>query len=267
MKYLYSILIILLVSFNLTSQEVTKTKYLDSDGNATTKPDKAFFIETIKKKDSVWEFKKYNRDGSLLYYGLYTDEELNHPFGVHRTFFKNGIETEEVIFDKSSRKNGAYKKWFYDGKKDCLGYYENNHKAGMWKYFHINGKIAATEYFQNGELIKTILFDEDGQKIENQEIIVFKKAEFEKGNKEFGKKIKWLHNYIDFNVNGYIYLDFIVDETGNIINLSTVGSKIPEDLMRQFKAYLENKSDWIPAISMNRKVPSYFYYGLNFRVN
>ena len=264
MKYLYSILIILLVSFNLTSQEVTKTNYLDSEGKITTKPDKAFFIETTEKRDSVWEFKRYNRVGNLLYYGLYADEELNHPFGMHRTFFKNGIETEEVSFDKSSRKNGAYKKWFYDGKKDCLGYYENNHKAGMWKYFHRNGNIAATEYFQNGELIKTILFDETGQEIEKQDITAFQKAEFVKGKKELDRKIKWLHKYVDFHVNGYIYLDFIVDETGNMINLSTVGSDIPEDLMRQFRAYLENKSDWNPAISMNRKVPSYFYYGLKF---
>ena len=265
-KTLSSVVIFLFTSI-ISSQENIITNLLDAEGHITTERDRAFHIETITKNDSVWEVRKLNRSGNLISIGSFLDEEKRIPVGIHRTFFKNGIETEELSYNNKGERDGVCKRWFYDGKKNSLGIYQNGNMVGLWKYFHRNGKIACVQIYDKGILIKTTLYDEEGNKMLNENPIVFSKAEYEKGEDKFKKKIKGIHEFVGYQINGYIFIDFIVDEQGNIIDLDTVATNIPSNLMREFKIYLENKSDWKPAISMNRKVPTYFCYGLDFRVN
>ena len=150
---------------------------------------------------------------------------------------------------------------------DRKGYYVKGNKIGAWKYYHRNGKVACTQFYDKGTLLKTILFNEEGQKTTDSNPIVFQKPTYKKGGDSLEQKISELHQSVDYHINGYIYLDFMIDENGSIVDISTVSTEIPEGLMREFKVHFLNLEDWNPAISMNRKVPYHLSYSFKFRVN
>jgi antitoxin component YwqK of YwqJK toxin-antitoxin module len=53
-----------------------------------------------------------------------------------------------------TKKDGAYFKYFENGKLEITGYYKKDKKSGLWKYYDIQGNIVRTENYLNGELVE-----------------------------------------------------------------------------------------------------------------
>ena len=253
----------LLLLYNGYSQD-SIVNYLDGSSHKIKNKDKALYIQSLVKKNNVWEIKKYNRIGKILSSGSFDNILKDSPSGTHKTFFRNGVLTSQVHYNDKGNIDGLYKRWFYNGKLDYYGHYKDGKKVGIWKYYHMNGKIGCRIYYQDGKPIKTLLYDEDGLKIE-EELIEFRKPQFKGGNKLFGKRISKIHNFVGFQVNGRLYLDFVIDNNGLITDITSL-SKIPRELLLKIKTFLKNTKGWSPAISMNRKIPYFYYFPLEFRV-
>ena len=113
--------------------------------------------------------------------------------------------------------------------------------------------------------MKSVIFDAEGQKIKT-DLIESKQPEFEGGGiDDFFKYIKRIHENIDFQINGIIYINFDISAEG-IVNNVSIDDDIPIKLKRKLILYFESIEGWSPAINMNRKIPYYFTLPLNFRV-
>jgi hypothetical protein len=52
-------------------------------------------------------------------------------------------------------KSGPYTRYFENGKLDCSGYYVNERKDSVWKFYDNNGALIRVEKYRNGQLIKS----------------------------------------------------------------------------------------------------------------
>lgn len=247
-----------------SSAQDSIVNYLDRKKNKTKKSN-AFFVETLVKKNDLWFHTLYHRNRKIKKRGQYLKKNKSLPIGNFYNFFRSGDLKRIYTYNDISQLDGYTKAWFPRNKLNYIGNYENGSKAGIWKYYHVNGKIACKQYFQNTKIIKTVIFDENGIKIE-KDLIESREPEFEGGGiDKFFKHIRRIHENIDFQINGIIYVNFDVNAEGVINNVS-IDDNIPIKLKRKLILYFESIEGWSPAIHMNRKIPYYFSLPLDFRV-
>lgn len=268
MKKLF-LLFTILISMKSFSQKDSIVNYLDKKGEITKNKTKARFIETIVKKDSVWLVTQFYRNGKVSRRGFYNDRKKKKPIGQFFSFFRDGKLKSEWNYNTDSKLEGVNKYWFGNGNLDRIGYNQNDKRIGIWKYYHVNGKDALRQYFTEGKLVKNVFYDSNGEKLnQEKELIEFQKPKFRGGDFDgFYKEIKELHNKMSFqkdsNINGYVYINFIVGEDGNVRDVN-VNSKIPAELENFIIKYFQEVKGWEPAIHMNRKVPFNINVPINF---
>ncbi len=51
-------------------------------------------------------------------------------------------------------KSGPYTSYFEDGNLKSSGYYINEKKDSIWKYYDIKGKLLKTELYRQGQIVK-----------------------------------------------------------------------------------------------------------------
>lgn len=257
------LLIMLLITANFFAQD-SIVNYLDYKGNIVKK-NNAFSLETIVKKDSVWQYTRYYNGGKLKERKNFKTKKRVKQVGVSYSFSVRGNLLEVKTFDSNSELTGKYKSWFDNKQIDSEGMYSNGAKIGVWKYYHFNGLLATKQYYTKGKLMKNVFYDETGQKID-ADLIEYKAPSFNGGGlQKFWERIKDIHNRISFQINGVIVLNFDIYIDGNIKNVQST-TKIPKNLSRRLKSYFENIKGWSPAIDMNRRVPYNLTYNLDFRV-
>ena len=212
-------LIILMITANSFAQD-SIVNYLDYKGNIVKK-NNAYSVETIVKKDSVWQHTRYYNGGKLNEKRFFKSKKRIEPIGISYSFSLKGDLIEVKSFDSNSELTGKYKSWFYNKKTNVEGMYSKGAKVGIWKYYHFNGVLATKQYYNKGKLMKNVFYDETGQKID-ADLIAYKAASFNGGGIEkFWERIKDIHNRIRFQINGIILLNFDVDIDGNIKNVHT----------------------------------------------
>lgn len=254
----------LLMSVVAFGQKDSIVNYIDLSGKITSKS-KAYSVETIVKKENAWEVTTYYRNRKVKEKGNYLRKNKTKPIGRFYEFFRTGQLKSFFSYDANNQLTGKTQMWFNNKKTSFSGNYKEGKKIGVWKYYHYNGKIAARLYYQNTKLVKTLLYNEQGEKI-TAELIKSQKPTFEGGGlKKFFKRIKDIHNRINFQINGTIYLNFDITPEGKIANVTTP-DKISKDLMRRLRIYFENIEGWEPAIHMNRKIPYTYTIPFNFSV-
>ena len=257
------LLIMLLIKANFFAQD-SIVNYLDHKGNIVKK-NNAFSVETIVKKDSVWEHTRYYNGGKLKEKRFFKSKKRVKPIGISYSFSVKGELSVVKSYDSNSELTGNYKSWFYNKQISAEGMYSNGVKVGIWKYYHFNGLLATKQYYSNGKLMKNVFYDETGQKID-ADLVTYKAPSFNGGYLDkFWKRIKDVHNRIRFQVNGMILLNFDIDIDGNITNVH-IPTNIPSNLSNRLKSYFENIKGWTPAIDMNRRIPFNVTYNLDFRV-
>ena len=262
MKNILLLIFLSLFHFNNYGQD-SIVNYLDREGKTIDKKN-AVEIETIVKKDSLWEVTKYFRNGKIKQIGNFKTKYKKWPIGEFVTFNRKGKISRIIYYDFSGKKNGLSKSWFDNGNISSSEIYQNDKKEGKWKYYHYNGNEACRLYYKNDSILKTIIYNEKGIEIHSK-LIDFQKPSFNGGLDVFRKRLGQLHNNLDYQVVGKIYLSFIIDIDGNITDVET-SEKLPKDLERRIRIYLENIKGWDPAIHMNRRYPYNFELPLNFSV-
>ena len=144
--------LLVLFAFQLSAQD-SIVNYLDHKGNIVKK-NNAFSVETIVKKDSVWEHTRYYNGGKLKEKRFFKSKKRVKPIGISYSFSVKGDLSVVKSFDNNSELTGNYKSWFYNKQINAEGIYRNGVKVGIWKYYHFNGLLATKQYYSDGKLIK-----------------------------------------------------------------------------------------------------------------
>jgi len=261
MKKILFIIAVLTLTIKVYSQD-SIVNYLDNKG-VIVKKNNAIEIETIVKKDTLWKVTKYFRNSKLKNQGHYKTKDKKIPVGEFITFNKKGKVSSIIFYDLYGKKKGPYKAWFDNRNINVTGIYLNDMKEGIWKYYHYNGKEACRQYIKNDSIVKTVLHNENGD-IVNGDFIKERKPEFRGGIKKFNSKLKKLTDDIDFEVEGKINVNFVLNIDGKIEDVE-IDDNIPDVLNKQIVTYFEKIEGWQPAIHMNRKYPVNYSIPLNFK--
>lgn len=237
--------------------------YLDRKGKVTSK-ELSRSIETIvKKSDSLWEYSWYRKSGVLASRSYFKSSQKKKKIGQSIIYSREGKMISLTFFNSEGLKIGKHQTWFNNGSISSVGRYVKDKKEGIWKYYHFNGKLASKLYYKNCKVLKSIIFNEDGKRIDVKQITK-KEAYFKGGSKKFLSKVKKITKAITYKMVGKIYVNFTVDIQGNIKNVN-IENKLPEKLNNYIVAFFENIEGWSPMIHMNRKHPMNFSIPLNFR--
>ncbi len=255
-------LITLLLFLGKSYAQDSIVNYLDFKGNVTKKS-KSFSVETIVKKSGFWQYTAYYRNGKIKEKGQYNNKRKEIPTGTFYTFSREGNLSEIKTFTTEGNLSGKFTSWFDTKKTDTEGIYKDGLKTGIWKYYHYNGILGTKQYYSAGKLMKTVFYNEAGEKLQ-ADLIEFQKPSFNGGGiQDFWERIRDIHNRIRFQINGLIVINFDIDVYGNVVNV-TSSDKIPSQLERRLRDYFKNIKGWTPAIVMNRKVPYSYSIPLDF---
>jgi uncharacterized protein len=113
----------------------------------------SFPIKTWLEYDSLGNifYKTYHDDS----FNIILEEEF-YPSG--KLHFKTSYNGEvPYMCSKNpgySIRNGSAEQYYENGKIKIEGYYINEEKNGVWKYFDLKGNIIKTEKYRNDSLIK-----------------------------------------------------------------------------------------------------------------
>ena len=253
-------MLVLVLASNLQAQD-SIVNYLDNKGK-TIKKEKATEIETIVKKDSLWLVTKYFRNGKIKKIGYFNTKDKKKPVGEFITYHKNGQVSSLVYYNKDSKKDGRNQAWFANGELSYKGFYLDDKKEGLWRYYHYNNAEACRIFHKNDSILKTVIFDEQGKQLDVG-LVEKRKPEYKGGIKKFYSNIRTLNKAIDYKLKGTIYIDFVLDIYGNIGEVA-INEKLPKELNEQIVSFFKTVEGWKPAVHMNRKIPYNFSIPLNF---
>ena len=136
--------------------EISKTNYF-SNGNKN---------EEFEIKDGIFYYTIYWENGNLRNKGT----SLNNSLGEYIKFeayyqdgekhieqyqnkyieFKNGKKHEVFEQSKWGVDHGKYIKYYQNNEVEIRGFYENDKKSGLWKYYDEKGNLTQTENYING---------------------------------------------------------------------------------------------------------------------
>ncbi|WP_299007865.1 hypothetical protein [uncultured Tenacibaculum sp.] len=259
------LLIVVFICANGYSQKDSITSYLDRELKITTNKNEAKYIETIVKKDSLWEFALYYRDGKIFKKRFSKNNVGKKYVGKSLEFHRNGKLSKRSFYNVEGELEGKILTLFDNGNKNYTGFHKNGVPSGLWKYYHYNGNLAAKFYHDaNGDIEKYILFNEKGEELKDDVYTKFRKPVFKKGEEEFSSKINYLMDNLSYAINTKIDINFIIDVDGSIRDV-WVANTIPNKLGEEISNFFESIKGWEPAEEMNRKIPYIYSIALNIK--
>ena len=222
-----------------------KFRYFHSNGN----PDRVGSY-VHGKKEGLWLDYHYN--------GMMSDSTTysnNHKIGASYGWYEDGSPSDSAVYNADG--SGVMVGWFNNGNPSFAGRYGAGGKMnGRWVFYHSNGKVSATEFYNNGVLADKQYFDEKGQATDTTNND--KAASFKGGIKEWQR---YLNNKLYFPTNyklingdrAIVVIEAVIDEEGNVTNVA-VNTPFHPAFDKIAVEVIKKSPRWEPAISHNRKV-------------
>ena len=223
--------------------------------------------------DEAGKYKTNRKEGLWLGYhpnGYMKDSifyDNGEPKGISLHWYNNGYLSDSTNYKPDG--TAVQVSWFDDGSLSSAGRLSaDNLFHGKWQFFHRNGKLSATEVYNNGKLVDRKYFAEDGTPISDTADKT-QGAVFPGGipawQQYLSKKLYWPANYkIVNNDKGAVGVDFMVDENGLVkdVNINTPFHPAFNDIVLQI---IKGSPKWVPAISHNRRVPYHHKQMVTFK--
>lgn len=213
------------------------------------------------KKDGLWL--GYHPNGFMSDSTVYDSGKRT---GISLQWYNNGFLSDSTVYKADGTAISV--SWFDDGTVSSAGrlnFLQSYH--GKWQFFHRNGKLSATEIYDNGKLVDRKYFAEDSSPItdtaDNSSKAVFPGG-IPAWTKFLEKKLYFPNNYQIVNGDkAVVVVVFTVDENGDVkdVKLQTPFHPAFDDIA---VSIIKKSPKWLPAISHNRKVPYKHTQTINF---
>ena len=97
-----------------------------------------------------------SESGKSYYYYDNEKREVKEIYH-HKRMIKFGIRAERPgeYYDTTVYvKSGPYLRYYMGGRLECSGFYRDDRKDSLWKYYNAEGVLLRTEMYRNGEIVK-----------------------------------------------------------------------------------------------------------------
>jgi len=212
------------------------------------------------KKEGLWM--SYYPDGAIADSTVYEDGiQVGTSIGWHF----NGYQGDSITYGKDGA--AVELDWCSNGNPSEAGRWKNGKMNGPWQFFHNNGKLAATEiYDDTGKLVSATYFNKEGTL---QDSITYREnAEFPGGNKGWQKfvykNIYFPDQYRITNAESVtVVVAALIDEDGNVREpyVKVPFNKAFDDIAL---AIFKRCPKWLPAMRHNRTIVSGVFQPITF---
>jgi TonB family protein len=214
-----------------------------------------------------------------------------------------GPNTKKVFYvlkSDNSIKEGSYAEYSHSGKGlICEGFYKNNLKDSVWKYYAFDSKLAETGYYKNGKKNGAwntydnkgepeITYDYTAKKLlllkpsavdttvkqyvisgkDSLQASLDQGAIYLDGTSRFWeviyRNIRYPAAARDANVQGKVWIAFTIDTLGTVSNYRVkkgIGAGCDEEALHMVKLV---EGDWLPAMLKGKPVTVEYAMFLNF---
>lgn len=286
---------ILLTSVTIARAQDTVVSYMDKNWKKTKQENASYYRKLVKVRNSENEKRflvlDYYLTDTLQMSGYYKDRKLTIKDGDFVYYYENGQKsmvktyvngkTEGFVYHYyengtlSSSVNtvhglneGQERNYFEHGQLLSEVIYLNDKMNGVCKWYYENGQPSSIEVYEADSLISFELFLETGEK-DTLTPSPFMPAEFPGGMEKLKRYLSVNIIYPDYalkhNIEGKVYIRFVVDKTGLIENITVL--KSPQKLLDEEAVRVVKKMpDWKPCKYHNRAIPSVYHLPITFKL-
>lgn len=241
----------------------TEKKAIRYDRIVEKKPG-AYKIERYFKRHGEWKIVKRNEtvivtsDSSLL---IVVMEEHGDVQNIIRKYkeVNNGFQFTEVYSNGRLKMEGVTRTFF------------PLYLEGEVKTYYKSGKIESIRYYKNNQMLANRYFNEKGEKqvdnlFEDADILPEYPGGDEAFDKDLSKVIRYPIRAQENGITGCVYVRFIVDEEGEMIDV--IAESGSDYLLERAacKAISSIKKKWKPAVLDGKKVKIGFRVPINFEL-
>ena len=154
---------LVLINFIGFCQKKSNIHFFNNKGEKVSLKDAIYSETTTKINDTLWEIKRFRKNGSLFNISFSKTENDKKLIGQSISYNIKDSISSILYYNIEGQKHGRFFKWFINRNKSSEGLFQKNKKEGVWKYYHFNGNLAARGVYKNDSIVKADYFDEDGK--------------------------------------------------------------------------------------------------------
>ena len=253
MKYKFLILLTFFISYSVFSQKDSVVNYLDRHYKKVIKQ-RATYIQTIVKKDSLWLATVYFGNGKVKIQGNFENKNLKTRVGVFKVYDESGNLKSTQNYNSKGKKDGSYYYYNDKGEEITKGFFLKGKRDGIWKYLDNQKNNRARIRFKKGKVLNYKLWNEEGKTID-EDLVLLKKPRYKRGTKKFKAKLN-KELIIGLRKKGLktnFLLKCYVDVFGKVQDIS-ISPKLDVSFEEKIIHYFKNLSDLEPGVIANMKV-------------
>jgi protein TonB len=254
MKSCYQFLfatIVLFISLYTSAQPFEGSIYVLDENWRGTEIKKAKYLLRVKQiNDTCWQWDSYHLLGPLI--------------RTEYTKDKNGAVAHGRVYFYNS-----------NGRVDSIHNYRDGLADGEWYYNNDTGRTAFSKIYSLGTLIRTRDLIREADSI-NQlrgqipgEAIEEIESEFPGTQKAWAKflskNLKYPERAINNNIQGEVWVEFVIDTLGNIEDIR-IARSVEFSLDEEAIRLIRQSPRWTPARQGGRKLRSFKRQPINFRL-
>lgn len=217
------------------------------------------------KKDSVWV--NLYKNGATKSIGNYSNGDRT---GEWLGFFDDGTKNYIEHYNDTGAFHGTYVDYGTERLLYDTGVYENGNKTGEWKYYFNSGKPSGVVIYEKGEPVSATYWNENGKIVNQKKQKVNQNPMFPGGESKIYiflmKNINYPLEARDRNIQGRVYVSFVIEKTGEITDVNILKGIHPS-LDDEAIRVIENMPEWEPGIDQNRIVRVRFSLPIVFKLN
>jgi protein TonB len=189
--------------------------------------------------------------------------------GTVTRYFPAGKKYEEVPYSnlKKSEIQGTHTRWFENGQVELSEEYAANKRHGLLVTYYPDGSIRRREQYQNGNLLKGECFAADGKPIPHFEFVVF--PEYPGGMSRLSgtlySSIKYPKEALKKEIQGKVYVRFIVDKTGTVTK-AFVSRSLEASLDAEALRAVNKLRGWTPGQLDGEAIDTLFTLPVTFAI-
>jgi len=257
----------LLFLFNSFAQ-LDKRVYLNKDFDTCSIAQARYYTEFKRSEiDQHVAGNAYKLDGSLIRVITFLNDSLNNLDGPYYTFYDNG-QMEDSMFFINDELNGNFRSFFESGQLKAKGNYIEGDFQDSLLTFYPSGNKKRVDFYSKGELIEGSFFDEKGMILPYEKFYV--EAAYPGGNEAMMKfimeNVVYPEDAIIYEIEGKVFIQFIVDSLGNVKKPKVVKSISPI-LSEAAIDVIDKMPNWIPGRIDGENYDSYFELPINFELD
>ncbi len=268
MKYLLTTILIFITAFSF-SQNKRDTIYMNEDWDVTKIIDSAKYYRIIKEADGLYYVTDYYIESdSVQMTGAYKDYAQKIREGEFVYYSKKGLVTKRTNY-KNGLLHGSLSSYYDTGELHYTDHFVNDSSHGDFIVYYRNGSIRRKETWVHDKLKFKACYLENGKKTK---YFPYSVPANPKGGMESVKKflVKNLHypdSAVDAEIEGKVYIRFVVSTTGKITNIRIKQSAGYAILDKEAIRIVGLLPDWSPAQLDGEKVESTFNLPISFKLN